>query len=89
MFAAGPYIGFTALITLPIMAIAGEGDYIVAVMAGLFAALCIYGVRMRRSAEKQSLRRSLGFWIALYSFFLAAGLAAIAIAFLFEPGGWR
>ena len=89
IYGAGPYVAVPALITLPIMAVAGEGDYIIAVLAGLYAALFIYGRHLRRSAEKGSTRRSLGFWIALYSILLACGFAAIAIALLFEPDGWQ
>ena len=88
MLAAGPYVGGTALITLPIMAVAGEGDYIIAVMAILFAGLSIFGWRKRRAADERSFERSLGFWIGCYSLILALLLAAIATAFLFQSGGW-
>lgn len=89
MLAAWPYIAGTALIGLPIMAIAGEGDYIIAIMAVLFAGLFLFGWRKRRSGEKGTFERSHGFWIAFYSFMLAVVCAAIATALLFEPGGWR
>lgn len=89
MSGARLYIAATALVALPIMAFAGEGDYILAVMAALYAVLFVYGNRIRRSAEKGTTRRSLGFWIALYSFFLAGIMAAMAIVLMLEPGGWR
>ncbi|OCC24851.1 hypothetical protein MB02_05160 [Croceicoccus estronivorus] len=88
LYAAKLYIAAPVLLGLLIMAIFGEGDYILAILAGLYTALAVHGERVRRAAEIRTFRRSLGFNTALWSSILAALCAMGAIAFA-ASGGWR
>ncbi|PZQ59126.1 MAG: hypothetical protein DI544_11965 [Sphingomonas taxi] len=81
MFAAGPWTTLPALASLPIMAVAGEGDYIIPVLGIMWAALMAVAVWVRRSSEVGSIRRSCATWVASYSALLA--IMMLGMAFLF------
>lgn len=85
MQAAGLYIAGPALVMAAIGAAFGEGNYFLLIMAMLYGGLFLYGNSVRRKAEKGSLRRSLGFWIAVWSFM--TGFICAAMAFTFFLSG--
>lgn len=77
-----------ALIALPVMWLFGEGDYIAPIL-GLAWALCfLKGLRIRANAPPNSVERSRGFHICLWSFILAAIMAILTISFV-VGGVWR
>lgn len=88
MYLAGVWMAVPALLALPIIGVFGEGDYIVAVMAIMYAALFAFGLRIHRSSELHTSRRSRGFWICVYSvmFFIVCGGMALAFSL---SGEWR
>jgi hypothetical protein len=88
MYAAGPWTTLPAIASLPIMAVAGEGDYIIIVMGVLWAALLIGAIRVRRSAEVGSTRRSCATWVSSYSALLSLMMFGIALA-IASGGSWR
>ncbi len=88
MYGAGLYIGLTILLTLPVMWLLGEGDYILVVISALYAMLFVYGRRKRRSAEKGTIQKSIGSWIAICSAIISVGSMILAFVF-FQSGGWR
>jgi hypothetical protein len=88
MYAAGPWTALPAIASLPIMAVAGEGDYIIIVLGVLWAALLIGAIRVRRGSEVGSTRRSCATWVSSYSALLSVLMFAIALAFA-SDGSWR
>ena len=81
MFAAGPWTTLPALASLPIMAVAGEGDYIIPILGIMWVALTAVAVRVRRSSEVGSVRRSCATWVASYSALLAIMMLGMALLF--------
>lgn len=77
-----------ALIALPVMWLFGEGDYIVPILGVLWALCFLRGLRIRANAPLNSVERSRGFQISLWSFILAATMATLTIAFV-AGGIWR
>ena len=88
MYGAGFYVGLAILPTLPIMWVFGEGDYILLIIAIIYAALLAFGIGKRRRSAARSIQRSLGMWIAIYSAIMCIGSLALALTFFFS-GGWR
>jgi len=84
MYGAGLYVGLAILPTLPIMWVFGEGDYILLIIAIIYAALFVFGIEKRRRAAAQSIQRSLGIWIAIYSAMMCIGCLALALIFFFS-----
>ena len=85
MYAAKPWIGLPAIASLPIMAVTGEGDYIILVLGVMWAAMTAVAVRVRRNSEAVSVRRSCATWVASDSAFLA--IMMFAFAFLIASAG--
>lgn len=88
VYAPAPFIVIPALASLPIMAVAGEGDFIISLMGAMWAALFVVAVRVRRNLEKGSLRRACATGTATLSLLLAVVMFAITAA-LISGGAWR
>lgn len=86
-FAAKLWIVGPALLALLIMAIFGEGFYILPVMAVMWAATFIIGWRMRRAALPGTFRRAVGFWVCLWSAVLAVVMITVSLGMLGD-GTW-
>jgi hypothetical protein len=85
---ANLWVVVPALVSLPIMGIFGEGDYIVPVLGMLWAGLFVLGLRMRRSAPAGNVARSRSFWICLWSFILSGLMIVVTVAFIAD-GAWQ
>jgi hypothetical protein len=87
-YSTGPFVALPALISLPILMVAGEGDYIMLVMGLMWLALWIGAVRYRRTSAVGSVKRSFALWVMIWSAILSVTLLTMAVGFLIE-GGWR
>lgn len=88
MWAAKIWIVLPTIISLPILLLFGEGDYIIPILALLWAIIFCVGIRIYRSAQIGTVRRSQGFWMSLWSLILAILMAAMAAIFAIS-GSWR
>lgn len=87
MAAAGPWTTVPAIASLPIMAVAGEGDYIIPVLGLMWGALMAVAIRVRRRSEAGSIRRSCATWVASYSAVLTVMMAGLTIVYA-SAGVW-
>ena len=88
MYSAGLFIAIPALVVAGIGILFGEGDYLIPIMAILYACMFVFGNRMRRAELRGTVRRSRGFWIAIYSIMLSGMCIAMTLTFLLA-GEWR
>lgn len=88
LYRAGPWVALPAITSLPMMAMAGEGDYIIAVLGALWAAMLAGAIHVRRKSALGSTRRSCATWVVFWSAILAEMMLAMTIAFMSE-GSWR
>ncbi|HEX7752199.1 MAG TPA: hypothetical protein VF440_07320 [Novosphingobium sp.] len=84
MWAAKIWVVLPAVVGLLIMLAFGEGDYIVPIWAILWSACFVVGLRIRARAEKGTVRRSQGFWVSFWSFWLALLMIAMTIILVSE-----
>lgn len=87
LFAANLFIWVPPLVSLVILHIFGEGAYLMPLMAIMWGILFFYGKRMRSLAAVGTFKRSQGFWVAFWSFILAAATLAVSAAYL-SNGHW-
>lgn len=80
MYLAGPWTVVPAIAALPIIAVAGEGDYIIVVLGVLWLALLAGAFYVRRRSDVGTVGRSCATWVASYSGALAVMMFAMAIA---------
>jgi hypothetical protein len=88
MWAAKIWIVLPALIGLPIMWAFGEGDYIVPIWAVLWSGCFVIGLSIRARAAKGTVRRSQGFWVSFWSFWLAL-LMIVMTAMVISENDWK
>lgn len=88
MYMAGPWIGLVAIASLPVMAVAGEGDYIIAVLGVMWLAQSIVALLVRRASEKGTVRRTCATWVLVWASILCVAMFLIAVAFA-SDGSWR
>lgn len=88
IYLAKLWIVAPALIALPVMWLFGEGDYVVPILGVLWALCFLRGLRIRANAPLNSVERSQGFHISLWSFILAAVMATLTVSFV-VGGIWR
>lgn len=87
-YSAGPFVALPALISLPILMLAGEGDYIMLVMGLMWLTLWIGANRYRRTSPIGSAKRACALWVMIWSAILCVMLLTMAVGFLID-GGWR
>jgi hypothetical protein len=88
MYLAGLWMAAPALLVLPVTSVFGEGDYLLVLMAIMYAGLFGYGLRIHRSSELHTSRRARGFWICVYSVMFFAVCGGLAIVFI-PIRGWQ
>ena len=88
IYMAGPWIGLVAIASLPIMAVAGEGDYITVVLGVMWLAQAIVALRVRRASETGTVRRACATWVLAWASILSVVMFLIAVAIAFD-GTWR
>lgn len=88
MYLAKLWIIAPAFVALPVMWLFGEGDYIVPILGVLWTLCFLRGRRIRANAPLNSVERSRGFHISLWSFILAAMMAVLTVSFV-AGGIWR
>ena len=87
-YSAGPFVALPALISLPILMLGGEGDYIILAMGLMWFALWFVALRYRRTTEVGSVKRSCALWVMIWSAILCVMLLTLAVGLLID-GGWR
>ncbi|WP_076745232.1 hypothetical protein [Sphingomonas jeddahensis] len=87
IYSPASFVVLPAIASLPIMAVEGEGDFIVPVMGAMWAALSFTAFCVGRGFEKQSVRRACATGAAVWSLLLALAMFGMTMAFMAD-GGW-
>ena len=88
IWAAKLWIVLPVLISLPLMWLLGEGDYIVPILCILWVGCVFVGLRFYRSGEVGTVRRSMGMHTIVWSALLAVMTLALTVS-LVAVGTWR
>jgi hypothetical protein len=88
LYLASPWLAVPALLSIPILILFGDGDYIIPVLGVMWLASLIYALRVRKLAAPGSVRRATAFWVAIWSLILVFIMFGMTVAFC-VTGQWR
>ena len=87
LYSSKLWIIIPPLATAMVGALIGDGPYLILILAVLWGVLGWYGLKVRKTSELRTERRSRGFWIACWSFMLSALTFAMGLVFLLTDNG--
>ncbi|WBH16190.1 hypothetical protein [Sphingomonas radiodurans] len=88
VYSPAPFVVLPAIASLPIMAVAGEGDYIIPVLGTMWAVLAVVAAAIRKRFEERTTSRACATGVMVQSTLLCLLMLLMTIAFATE-GSWR